>query len=65
MQFKKPKSGHFAHYCYECAFWKFQKNAGAAHIGICYAIKDEPDKTDAYDPPCGLFTTKRGAFGTK
>lgn len=55
MKFKKPKYGHYFHYCYECAFWKYQKSIGVAHIGVCNAIEQEPEEKDAYDPLCGLF----------
>lgn len=59
MKFKKPKNGHFYHYCYECRYYTFNKQIGCAYIGTCTAIKDKPEESDAYDPPCGLWK-KRG-----
>ena len=37
----------------------FNKHVGCAYIGTCTAIKDKPEESDAYDPPCGLWK-KRG-----
>ena len=58
MKLKYPKNGHFRYYCYLCQHWKYLQSRGAAHIGICLAIADEPEERDAYDPPCGLFAGK-------
>lgn len=59
MRFKRPKSNHFSHYCYECKYYTFVRQVGCAYEGVCGAIKDEPSKQDAYDPLCGLFQEKR------
>lgn len=63
MKFKKPKKGHFYHYCYECNFWKYDKSIGCAHIGYCHAIPNDITTQDAYDKPCGLFKNRIMAEG--
>ena len=62
MKIPKPKNGHFTVYCYECQHWRFIYQRGAAIMGICEAIKDEPTEQDAYDKPCGLWR-KRNVLG--
>lgn len=55
MKFKKPKFGHFFHYCYECKYYEYKRTVGCAHLGVCHGIKSKPTNADAYDKPCGLF----------
>lgn len=57
MRFKKPKNGHFYHYCYECRHWQYERSVGVAHLGTCKAV--DLTEQDAYDKPCGLFELKR------
>ena len=59
MKFKYPKHGHFYCYCYMCKHWEYLQSIGVAHIGICLAIKTEPEERDAYDKTCGLWTGKK------
>ena len=59
MRFKKPKNGHYYHYCYECEHYTFLRQVGAAYEGVCSAIKDELTTQDAYDPPCGLWVKRK------
>lgn len=54
-KFKKPKYGHFNHYCYDCKHYIFERQVGCAYIGKCKAIKGEESEADAYDPPCWLW----------
>ena len=58
MKFKKPKNGHFNHYCYDCEHYTFERQIGCAYLGRCDAIEGEPSRQDAYDPPCGLWKAK-------
>ena len=58
MRFKKPKYGHYNHYCYDCKYYTFEEQIGCAYLGICNAVEDEPTWQDAYDPPCGLWAAK-------
>lgn len=63
MRFKKPKNGHYNHYCYDCKYYTFERQIGCAYEGRCDAIKGEPSRQDAYDPPCGLWTAKTDKKG--
>lgn len=58
-RFKKPKNGHFYHYCGDCLYYTFERQVGCAYLGVCRAIESEPTDADAYDKPCGLWTEKR------
>ena len=53
VKIKKPKSGHYFHYCYECRWFEYQGQIGAYKYGLCNAIDTE--ERDVYSPPCGLF----------
>lgn len=60
-KFKKPRNGHFAHYCGDCKWWTFEREAGVAVIGTCDPfpqLGSEPSKTDAYDPSCALWVAR-------
>ena len=58
-KFKMPKYGAFNHYCGDCRHYKFREQVGCAYLGTCEAIEGDPTETDAYDPPCGLWKTKK------
>ncbi len=52
---KKPKHGPFHYYCYECEHWRFDREAGAAILGVCEAIPMGETEQDAYSKPCALW----------
>ena len=58
MRFKKPKNGHYSHYCFDCKHYTFLRQVGCAYDGRCDAIQGKPSIQDAYDPPCGLWAAK-------
>lgn len=62
MRIKKPKNSPFYHHCYQCRYWQFTEQIGAAILGICKAV--EPETVDAYRGACGLFE-KRGKHGKR
>lgn len=60
-KFKRPRNGHFRHYCGDCKWWTFEHESGVAIIGTCDPFPQfgsNQKKTDANDPLCGLWTKR-------
>lgn len=60
MKISKPRRSPFYRHCYQCEWWTFDRQVGAAIIGICSALPDDPDERDAYEGACGLWGRRNG-----
>ncbi len=58
MKLKRPKNPQSRIYCYDCDFFTFEKQVGAAFIGKCSESGDEPEEHDAWEFPCTAWKAK-------